>query len=134
MICWSLNLNVIKVQSNFNGRTNSGFEFSRTALCRQASACSSSRSYRTVTSSCTRRASCVFMRFVPFTCVPLLTLCIHKCTRTLSLFLSLSLCLSLSLSLARSLFLSLCLSHTHKHTLTYKHTHTQYTHTSNSHH
>ena len=54
---------------------------SRTTLYRQASACSSSRSCRAATSSCTRRASCVFMRFVPFTCVPLLTLCIHKCSK-----------------------------------------------------
>jgi len=96
---------------------------SRTTLYRQASACSSSRSCRAATSSCTRRASCVFMRFVPFTCVPLLTLCIHKCTHTHTLSFSLSLSLSLShalsfslsLSLPLSLSLSLSLTHTHTH-------------------
>jgi len=110
---------------------------SRTTLYWQASACSSSRSCRAATSSCTRRASCVFMRFVPFTCVPLLTLCIHECTHTLSLsfFLSLSLSLShdLSFSLFLSLSISLSLSHTLTHPPTHTHTHT-HTHKSSSHH
>jgi hypothetical protein len=102
---------------------------SRTALSRQAFACSRSPPCRTVTFSCTGRATCVFMRFVPFTCVPLVTLCIHKCTHTLSLSHSRSLSLSLSHSRSLSLSFSLSVSLTHTNTHSHTNTHTHNTHT-----
>jgi len=90
---------------------------SPTALCRQASACSSICSCRTATSSCTRAV---------FACVSFLSL---VCTFSLSAYinahsLSLSLCFSRSLSLSHSLSSSLSLSLSFSLSLSLTHTHT----------